>query len=161
MHPLAAVAPQFVEMAHRIVWCVAATVDASGAPRTRVLHPVWEWDEAAGQLTGWIATGPQSPKAADLDTTPSLSLTYWAPTHDTCTADCDVTWDDTAELRHAGWERFRTAPAPLGYDPSIIPGWDTPDSEAFGVIRLSPRRLRVMPGTVMTAGAGDLLTWRR
>ena len=63
MHPLAAVAPQFVEMAHRIVWCVAATVDASGAPRTRVLHPVWEWDEAAGQLTGWIATGPQSPKA--------------------------------------------------------------------------------------------------
>jgi hypothetical protein len=161
MHPLAAVAPQFVEMAHGIVWCVAATVDASGAPRTRVLHPVWEWDEAADQLTGWIATAPQSPKARDLDGTPSLSLTYWAPTHDTCTADCDVTWDDTAELRRAGWERFRTAPAPLGYDPSIIPEWDTPDSEAFGVIRLSPRRLRVMPGTVMTAGAGDLLTWRR
>lgn len=160
MHHLTAVAPQFVEMAHRIVWCVGATVDPSGRPRTRVLHPVWEWDEAAGQLTGWIATGPQSPKAADLATTPSLSLTYWNPTQDTCTADCDVSWDDTPELRIAGWERFRTAPAPVGYDPAIIPGWDTPESEAFGVIRLAPRRLRVMPGAMMAGGPGELLTWR-
>lgn len=160
MHPLAAVAPQFVDMAHRIVWCVGATVEGSGRPRTRVLHPVWDWDEDAAQLTGWIATGPQSPKAANLRSMPALSLTYWAPSQDTCTADCDVTWDDTLELRQAGWERFSTAPAPVGYDPAIIPGWDSPASEAFGVIRLSPYRLRVMPGTVMTAGEGELLTWR-
>ena len=43
MHALDTVAPAFVDMAHRIVWCTVATVDASGAPRTRVLHPVWEW----------------------------------------------------------------------------------------------------------------------
>lgn len=159
MQPLSAVAPQFVDMAHRIVWCVAATVDPSGMPRSRVLHPVWEWDEAAGRLTGWIATGPQTPKAADLNATPSLSLTYWAPTQDTCTADCSVVWDDTPELRSGGWERFRTAPAPVGYDPSVIPGWDRPESSEFGIIRLSPHRLRVMPGTVMTAGQGELLTW--
>lgn len=161
MPALSVVAPQFVEMAHRIVWCVGATVDPSGTPRTRVLHPVWEWDDDTEQLTGWIATGPQTPKAADLRSTPSLSLTYWAPTQDTCTADCDVVWDGTPELRRAGWERFLTAPAPLGYDPAIIPGWDSPESAAFGIIRLSPNRLRVMPGTALTAGVGDALTWRK
>lgn len=157
MQPLAIVAPAFVDMAHRIVWTTGATVDANGRPRTRVLHPIWEW--ADGQLTGWIATVPQSPKAADLNATPSLSLTYWVPNQDTCSADCDVTWDDTPELRKAGWDRFLNGPAPVGYDPAIIPGWDTSDAPAFGVLRLRPHRLRVMSGTVMTAGQGELLTW--
>ena len=49
------IAPVFIEMAHRMVWCTAATVDVSGAPRTRVLHPIWEWEN--GTLTGWIAGG--------------------------------------------------------------------------------------------------------
>jgi hypothetical protein len=31
----------------------------------------------------------------------------------------------------------------------------------FGILRLSPHRLRVMPGTLMLAGQGELLTWRR
>jgi hypothetical protein len=56
-------------MAHRIVWCVGATAGASGLPTTRVLHPVWEWDD--GRITGWIATSPQSPKARDLAAHPS------------------------------------------------------------------------------------------
>ena len=54
MHTLGTVAPTFVEMAHRIVWCVAATTSADGGPRTRVLHPIWEWND--GTLTGWIAS---------------------------------------------------------------------------------------------------------
>lgn len=74
VHDLTTVAPAFVEMAHRIVWCVAATTDTSGNPSTRVLHPVWEWD--GEQLTGWIATSPLSPKAEHLARTPSVSLTY-------------------------------------------------------------------------------------
>ena len=61
MEPLEDVAPAFVEMAHRIVWCVAATTSASGQPATRVLHPVWEWDGT--ELTGWIATSPSSPSS--------------------------------------------------------------------------------------------------
>nr|MCU0261205.1 pyridoxamine 5'-phosphate oxidase family protein [Ilumatobacteraceae bacterium] len=71
------IAPAFVDMAHRIVWCVAATSGAGGEPRTRVLHPIWEWD--GDRLTGWIATGPQSHKAGELAANPRLSLTYWAP----------------------------------------------------------------------------------
>ncbi|PRC60490.1 pyridoxamine 5-phosphate oxidase, partial [Mycobacterium sp. ITM-2017-0098] len=47
-----------------------------------------------------------------------------------------------------------------GYDPSIIPFWkDGPTSDAFAVLRLAPYRLRVMPGTVMTEGAGEIQNW--
>lgn len=158
MEPLEIVAPSFVEMAHRIVWAVGATVDASGRPRTRVLHPIWEWSD--GALTGWIATSPQSPEASDLNGMPAMSLTYWAPNQDTCTADCDVGWENTPELRQEGWDRFLNGPAPVGYDPAIIPVWTGPQSPEFGVMRLKPHRLRVMAGTVMTAGQGGPLAWR-
>ena len=158
MDPLTSVAPEFVQMAHRIVWCVVGTTDAGGFPRTRVLHPIWEWD--GGSLTGWSATSPNSPKAADLRAKPEVSLTYWSANHDTCTADCAATFETTPEERAAGWARFADGPAPVGYDPAIIPGWDGPQSPEFGILRLTPHRLRVMPGTLMMAGHGELLTWR-
>ncbi len=125
-HPLTAVGPEFVTMAHRIVWCVAATVDRRGRPRTRILHPIWEWDGT--ELTGWVATSPLSPKATDLRGTPAMSVTYWAPSHDTCTADCRAVWEDSDEQRRAGWERFAQAPAPVGYVPSVVPAWTSPDA---------------------------------
>jgi hypothetical protein len=159
MASLSEVAPAFVEMAHRIVWCVAGTTTTDGRPRTRVLHPIWEWDGET--LTGWIATSPRSPKAPGLRANPELSLTYWSPNHDTCTADCRAHFEDDPDARRAGWERFANGPAPVGYDPAIIEGWTSPDSPEFGVLRLEPYRLRVMPGTVMTAGQGALLSWRR
>jgi len=55
MSDLAATAPAFVEMAHRIVWAGAATVGPDGRPRSRILHPYWQWDGTS--LGGWIATG--------------------------------------------------------------------------------------------------------
>ena len=69
MNDLATVAPAFVEMAHRIVWCTGATTGLDGRPRSRVLHPLWEWDGA--RLTGWIATSPLSPKAPELAAVPA------------------------------------------------------------------------------------------
>jgi general stress protein 26 len=158
MQSLSVVAPKFVEMAHRIVWCVGATTGSDGRPRTRVLHPIWEWDD--DRLTGWIATSPNSPKAADLAAMPDVSLTYWTPNHDTCTADCAAEFERDADERAAGWERFANGPEPVRYDPAIIPGWDSPDSPDFGILRLTPHRLRVMPGSLMLACQGDLLTWR-
>jgi hypothetical protein len=158
MTDLASIAPAFVEMAHRIVWCTVATVDPQGRPRTRVLHPVWEWDGAA--LTGWIATDPTSPKRRDLDAHPLVSLTYWTPNHDTCTADCATAWELDDDAKRAGWRRFAEAPAPVGYDPSIIPRWTSPEVAEFGILRLEPHRLRVMPGSFMVARQGELLTWR-
>jgi general stress protein 26 len=158
MTELAAVAPAFVEVAHRIVWCTVATVDPSGRPRTRVLHPIWDWDGEA--LTGWIATSPRSPKRHDLDATPFASLTYWDASHDVATADCAVEWVLDPAGKEALWRRFAEGPAPVGYDPSIIPGWTSPEAEGFGGLRLAPERLRVMPGSLMLRGEGVLLTWR-
>lgn len=41
---LAEIAPAFIEVAHRIVWCTVATVDLNDRPRTGVLYPIREWD---------------------------------------------------------------------------------------------------------------------
>ena len=109
----------------------------------------------------FVATSPRSPKAADLVATPAVSLTYWAPTQDTCTADCRAVWETSDEQRRAGWERFANGPAPVRYTPSVVPAWTSPEAPAFGILRLEPDRLRVMPGTVMLKREGELLTWRR
>ena len=154
---LATVAPAFVEVAHRIVWCTVATSSPDGRPKTRILHPIWEWDGAA--FTGWILTGPESPKAEDLDVNPRVSLTYWDPSHDIATADCNTVWELSAAERRAGWDRFLHGPAPVGYDPKIIPVWTDPDVPAFGVLRLEPTWLRVMPGTLLLKGQGEALVW--
>jgi hypothetical protein len=157
--PLHLAAPAFVDMAHSIVWCTVATVTPAGNPSTRVLHPIWEWDDE--RLQGWIATGPRTPKATDLAANPNVSLTYWAPNQDTCTAHCATSWLTSDEDRRAGWHRFRDAPAPVGYDPAIIPGWTGPDAASFGILHLEPTWLRVQPASVLLSGTGDVLTWSR
>jgi hypothetical protein len=159
MSTLEETAPAFVAVAHRIVWATVATVDPTGQPRTRILHPIWEWD--GDRLTGWIATGPTSPKARDLDHESRVSLTYWDATHDVATADCDTAWETDLAAKRAGWERFAQGPEPVGYDPSIVPTWESPESPSFGILRLEPLRLRVFPGTLLLQGTGDLLTWTR
>ena len=53
MTSLDRIAPAFIEMAHQIVWASVATVDTDGKPRSRILHPFWEWDGT--DLIGWIA----------------------------------------------------------------------------------------------------------
>lgn len=157
MTTLAEIAPPFVAMAHRIVWCSAATVDPAGRPRTRILHPIWEWDGT--HLTGWIATGPTPVKRAHLDAHPHLSVSYWDPTHDTCVAECDAFWHFELDTRRRIWNLFATAPAPVGYDPSIIPAWNRPEDDTFAVLRLEPWHLRVFPGAALM-GAAEPLTWR-
>lgn len=159
MNTLSEIAPAFVEMAHNIVWCAAATVDRKGRPRSRVLHPIWEWDGT--ELTGWIATGPTPVKTAHLEATPFVSLNYWATTHDTCVAECKTEWHFDDETRTEVWNKFKNAPAPVGYDPSFIPVWDSPTSPAFAALKLEPWRLRVFPGTVLLQGKGSVLDWSR
>ncbi len=158
MSELTAVAPAFVELAHRIVWATVATVDRQGRPRSRILHPYWTWDGSS--LAGWVLTSPTALKRAHLERTPFASVNYWAPTHDVATAECRASLD-TNNVRCVWlWEQFRLAPEPLGYDPAIIPPWsDGPTSDAVAVLRLEPWRLRVMPGTMMAGGPGELLTW--
>ena len=153
----ATVAPACVEMAHRIVWASVATVDRADRPRTRILHPIWRWDGTA--LTGWIATGPTPVKRAHLERSPNVSVSYWTPTHDTCAAECTAEWILGDEGRTMVWDLFANGPAPVGYDPSIVPGWDGPTSPAFAALRLEPWRLRVFPGTVLMGQGGEVLSW--
>lgn len=147
MDDLADTAIAFVDMAHRIVWATAASVDSQGRPRSRILHPLWVWDGAT--LVGWVATRPTPLKRAHLERTPFMSFSYWAPSHDTCVAECQVAWAPDQSTRALVWNLFKNGPAPVGYDPSIVPGWDSPAAPEFAVLRLSPWRLRVFPGTVL------------
>lgn len=157
MDELTDVAPPFVEIAHRIVWATVATVGPDLRPRSRILHPIWEWDGTV--LTGWISTGPTPLKAAHLQHTPFVSVSYWDQAHDVATAECRATWHhDDATCRRI-WDRFVDAPEPLGYDPSIIPAWTAPTDEAFAVLRLDPWRLRAFPAAALT-GQGTIRTWR-
>jgi hypothetical protein len=158
MSQLDDVAPAFLQMAHQIVWCSAATVDAQGRPWQRVLHPIWEWDE--DQLVGWIGTGPTPLKRAHLEAHPFISLNYWAPNQDTCVAECRAEWAFDDETRKAVWDKLKNGPAPVGYDPAIIPGWDKATDAAFAGLKLTPWRLRVFPGSVLMGQGGDVLTWR-
>jgi hypothetical protein len=152
------IAPAFIKMAHSIVWASVATVDANGRPRSRILHPIWEWDGT--DLFGWIATVPSPVKRAHLAAHPEMSVSYWTTNHDTCTADCLVEWYLDDDTRQQVWDRFARGPEPVGYDPRIIPQWaDGPTSDEFAALRLRPYRLRVMPGTVMTNGEGAPLRW--
>ena len=64
------------------------------------------------------------------------------------------------ETRTRVWQMFKDAPAPVGYDPAIVPVWsEGPTSPAFAALRLEPWRLRVMPGTMILGGSGTLLRW--
>jgi hypothetical protein len=152
------IAPAFRDMAHSIVWASVATVDRDGRPRSRILHPIWEWDGT--DLVGWVATVPTPVKRAHLDAHPEVSVSYWTTTHDTCSAECEAQFYVDDDTRKMVWDKFANGPAPVGYDPFIIPMWsDGPTSDAFAALRLTPYRLRVMAGTVMTAGEGEPLTW--
>lgn len=71
MQALTQVGPAFVAMAHRIVWC---SVDRYNRPRSRILHPAWEWDGTS--LVGWIGTVSTPLKRAHLDHSPFVSCNY-------------------------------------------------------------------------------------
>lgn len=159
MTTLSEIAPRFVQMAHEIVWCTVATVDARGRPRSRVLHPLWEWD--GEHLVGWIGTEPTPTKRAHLEASPYVSCNYWTPSHDTTVAECHASWalDDVTRARI--WNAFKEAPEPLGYDPADIPAWESPASPTFAVIRLEPWRIRLMPAEVLWEQQGNVLVWQQ
>ncbi len=158
MNDLPEVAPKFIEMAHRIVWATAVTVDSQSRPRSRILHPIWQWN--GEHLVGWIGTSPTPIKRAHLSANPYMSINYWDSSHDTCLAECraNLLLDDTSRMMV--WNLLLNTPEPVGYDPSIISAWTSPTAEAFAVIKLEPWRLRVFPGSLLLNQTGTLLTWQ-
>jgi hypothetical protein len=157
MTDLSTLAPDVVEAAHALVYCSVSTVDRAGRPRSRVMHPIWEWD--GERLTGWLATTP-SPKLGHLAEHPFVSCAYvdsWAVA---VVADSRIeqVTDDAGRARV--WELLAAAPPPVGFDPGAIgvPGWDGPTAPGFVVARMDPWRVqvrRVQPGVGV-----ELRTWR-
>ena len=85
-----------------------------------------------------------------------MSLTYWDATHDTCSADCDTAWELSPEERRAGWDRFLHGPRRSATTRRSSRSGPTPMPPEFGVLRLEPTWLRVMPGSVMLQGQGEV-----
>jgi hypothetical protein len=77
-------------------------------------------------------------------------------------AECRAEWAFDEETRTRVWNAFKSLPEPLGYDPAAIgvPGWDSPTSPDFVVLKLTPWRLRVLPATFIMKPGGQLLTWQ-
>ncbi|MDA0979235.1 MAG: pyridoxamine 5'-phosphate oxidase family protein [Proteobacteria bacterium] len=158
MASLEQTATAFVDMAHKIVWANVATVDQQNRPRSRVLHPFWEWD--GEKLIGWVGTGATQTKRSHLEHSPFVYINYWAPDQDTCVAECRADWvfdDDTCRYV---WNRYLELPSPLGYNPAMIPGWEKPEDESFSVLRFEPWRLRVFPGAMLSGQGGPVLVWQ-
>ncbi|MER7249967.1 pyridoxamine 5'-phosphate oxidase family protein [Kribbella sp. NPDC000426] len=125
---------EFIERAHRIVWCSVATVGPDQRPRSRILHPIWELD--GDELTGWIVTRKTPVKVRHLANSRYLSCTYWEPGHEVAVADCEAGWVADVATRQRVWELYRDAPAPLGYDFwSVFP--DGPAGESPALLKKS------------------------
>jgi hypothetical protein len=147
----------FVDIAHRVVWCTIATVDLRGRPRSRVLHPLWEVGRD-GSLIGWVTTRTTPVKVAHLAGNPWVSCSYWNPDHDTAVAECRAQWETDLDQTHRIWQMFRATPAPLGHDPWAI--WpDGPASPDAGLLRLQPWLIVTRRLAAMVAGDKPR-TWR-
>jgi hypothetical protein len=124
---------EFIERVHQMVWCSVATIDSQQRPRSRILHPIWEGS------TGWIATHPDSLKAAHLARNPYVSLAYITDAMKPVYADCKSEWVADLDEKRRIWALFKSTPAPLGYDPAQ--DFISPESERFGLLKLTPWRI--------------------
>ena len=126
---------EFIERAHRMVWCDMATVGHDGRPRTRIVHPVWEGNAA------WITSFRVGPKAEDIDRNPYVSLAYVSDPLKPAYAECVASWMDDRDERIAVWERIAAIPEPLGYNAQTMFGsYDVPN---LTMLRLEPWRIRL------------------
>ena len=145
---------QFVDVAHRIVWCNMATVDTKGRPRSRVVHPVWERQDT--RITGWVVSRRTQLRLANLRHSAFASCSYWDARHDVAVAECSAEWLTDLQERARVWEFLASPPAPLGWDPSsIFPGG--PEDDTAGILRLSPWRLSSRLAPDFAAGRAPLV----
>jgi Pyridoxamine 5'-phosphate oxidase len=139
----------------RVVWATVATVGPDDRPRTRLMHPVWFWDDDAPRAL--VSARPTPIKVAHLAAHPTVSCFYWDPQHDTVAIDASAEWVP-AHQRAEAWERIAAVPEPVGFDPAMI--WpDGADTDDCAFLRLTAHRIVAAPvgGTAVrwTAPSGD------
>jgi hypothetical protein len=141
---------RFVAIAHEIVWCTLGTVDTSGRPRSRVVHPVWE-ALADGGLIGWLTTRSSTPKLGHIGATPYVSCSYWWEKHDVAVAECHAQVVADPGERQRVWAMVAALPAPAGFDPATI--WPAgPSDVGFVLVRMDPWMLRFARADELAAG---------
>jgi len=151
--PWEEIEPEFLARTRRIVWCTVATVDTSGKPRTRILHPLWEG------TTGWIATGRHSLKEKHLAANPHVSLSYWDPQQQNVYVEATAAWEDDPDERRRVWELYKSTSPPLGYDiGAFFPGG--PEGGAWGLLKLTPSRIELSGMADTAAGLPFRRVWR-
>lgn len=134
----------------RIVWATVATAGADGAPRARLMHPVWWWDGDTPEAL--VSARPTPLKRAHLAANPWVSCSYWDPAHDTVVIDAAASWVPGAD-RAAAWARIAAVPSPVGFDPAMI--WpDGPESDDCAFLRFRATRI------VATAVGAAPARWR-
>ena len=116
--------------AKKAIWCALATV-ADGEPRVRMVHPTWEGDIL------WIATGPQTPKARQIQGNGAVDIQFQvAPddfVHLLVRGNAEVLSDQATRDRI--WEV-------MDYD--LAQFWpDGPNSPEYCVIRVEPTRVEL------------------
>ena len=94
----AEIAEEFHARIARIAWATVATVGADGAPRTRILHPIWE------DHVGWIATTSDSLKILHIRREPRVILTYWDAEQDNVHVEAVATVAEDQRDRSRIWE---------------------------------------------------------
>lgn len=156
MNPTSSLSPadartieEAIAIAHQVVWGVMTTVDARGRPRSRVVHPVWQFD--GERLTGWLTTRQSPVKTRHLAGNPHVSLAYVSATTDFAYFDCTAEWVDDREGKHACWDAFVNAPEPVRYDPASI--WpEGPGADTFAVLRFAPYRVQAARAEQVASG---------
>jgi general stress protein 26 len=144
------IADEFQKRIQRIVWCTFGTVDSTGRPRSRILHPIWEG------ATGWIATGRSSLKAKHIAANPYVTLCYWDLQHEQVIADCRADWEDSVEEKRRLWDLYLHTPPPMGYDLAKL--WPAgPEDPTLGFLRLTPWRIEL---SGISAAAQPWQVWR-
>jgi len=143
----------FVAIAHRVLWCTLATVDARDRPRSRVVHPVWELTPD-GPL-GRVCTRATPAKRAHIAHSPFASCSYWDPRHDVAVAECAAEWDPDPA---SSWPVFRAHPPPIGFDPAAMFDGGLGHPQA-AVLLLRPWRLRWARAVDLAAGRAHSV-WR-
>ncbi len=130
------IAAEFAARTARITLCTVASVDGSGRPRTRMLHPIWEG------TTGWIATRPGTLLEKHLAANPHVSIQYWDQKRDKVIIEARTEWADDPATRHRIWALYKSTPEPQGYD--LGDGYFTgPDGADFRLLKLNAWRIKL------------------
>jgi general stress protein 26 len=125
----------------RIIWCTVTTVSSDGTPRSRLMHPVWFWDDDAPQAL--VTARPTPIKVAHLAAHPTVSCFYWDPAHDTVAIDATASWLDRSQHDDA-WRRIASVAPPVGFDPAIV--WpEGPTSADCAFLMFEPHRIVATP----------------